>query len=551
MKKLFSALMFSLLLYGLAAQLLLEGTSFGAKPKKPAPEKALEVITVQHPPAKYTASSDLLLLQGRLKPLGKMIALTVNGKKVFQKEEGRFEAALILKTGKNLVRVKALEPSGRQETVERKLLRVIKYPDMEEFYMGRPHWARKVISEMATAGMIEAFPDGNFMPDELVTRGEFATWLCRAKALPLGQLSYTLLPDVPPAHWRSPYIYAVLGKGYMEPLPDGLFGIDEPLSRSDAAYYLTRAVGIRTVLEHSQAATIEAYLNLVKEKNFEAAIQEGYIIGVSQREKIYDISRNMTRAEAVNMISRIKEARNRISFVYDWGKGFDERSLCAVNTAPVVLAKASPEAVYADGVTAVGLYAKIASERGTSEVVVVKADMRQLGGPADAVMYDDGTHGDAVAGDGIFSLTFPVKAEIPAGVKNIQVTAVNKWGLSSTSGARLRVFALNRPPVILSSLSYPFAVKPGAMAVLAVRVEDPDGALDIDSVRADLSALGGAAEEPLFDDGTRGDVKKGDLIFMKEVKIPTGVKSSSIAIPVVVRDKRGGAAEGQINLDIL
>ncbi|GEM_PF-677210 len=551
MKKLFSAFLLSLPVCGLAAQVFFQAPGLAANPKKPVAEKPLDVIAVQHPPAKYSASNDLVLLQGNIKPTGKAIVLTVNGKKVLQKQDNRFEAALILKSGKNLARITASDPSGKRQTIESKLLRIIKYPDMEELYMGRPHWARKIVSEMATAGIIEAYPDGSFMPDEMVTRGEFATWLCRAKALPLGQFSYTLLADVPAAHWRAPYIYAVLGKGFMMPLPGGQFGIDEPLSRADAGYYLTRAVGIDAVLERSQAATIEAYLGQVKKDYLETAIKEGYIIGVSQRAKVYDIDRNMTRAEAANMISRIKEARNRIIFVYDWSKGFDEKTQCAVNVAPVVTARTSPEAVYADGVTTVGLYAKVVAEGGTFEVVVVKADMRPLGGPSDAVMYDDESHGDALSGDGIFSLAFPIRTEIPAGQKNIQVTAVNKWGLSSTAGARLRVFALNRPPVILSSISYPFAVRPGGTAVLAVRVEDPDGASDIGSVRADLSALGGTAEEPLEDDGTGGDVKSGDLIFMKEIRIPAGTKGPSVSIPVVVRDKRGVEAQGQIKLDIL
>jgi len=551
MKKLFSALLFSLPVCGLAVQVLFQAPGLAAKPKKTTLDKPLEVITVQHPPAKYTASSDLVLLQGRIKPSNRSVLLTVNGRKVPQKENGRFEAALILRSGKNLARISALEASGKKQIVESRMLRTIKYPDMEELYLGRLHWARKVVSEMATAGIVEAFPDGSFMPDELVTRGEFATWLCRAKGLPLGQFSYTLLPDVPPEHWRSPYIYAVLGKGYMDPLPGGLFGIDEPLSRSDAGYYLTKAVGIQPVLEKSQSDTIEAYLDQVKKENLQAAIEEGYIIGISQRAKVYDIDRNMTRAEAANMISRIKEARNKISLVHDWSKGFDEKVLCEVNIAPAVTAKASPDAVYADGVTKVGLYAKVVSEVGTPEVVVVKADMRQLGGPADAVMYDDESHGDAAAGDGIFSLTFPVGTEIPAGAKIIQVAAVNKWGLSSSDTARLRVFALNRPPIILSSISYPFAVRPGGAAVLAVRVEDQDGASDIESVSADLSALGGTSKEILVDNGTSGDVKSGDLIFMKEIRVPSGIKSSSVPIPVVVRDKKGGASEGQIKLDIL
>lgn len=503
------------------------------------------------PKQQYISNENSIKMDGKILNAADVYLISINGRKLILEKGGYFRSALILNSGKNLAVLTVNRNDGKSENIFRKILRVVKYQDMENPPSGRPHWAKKIITELATAGIIEAFPDGRFMPDDLVTRGEFATWLCRAKGLSLEAVSGEALRDVPVSHWRAPYIYAMIKSGYIVPLTTDTFGIDEPLSRVDAAYSITKAVGLMPRFEASQAATIEAYLNELKSRTIETAIQEGYFVGVSNRFKMYDFSRDMTRAEAANLIARIKEARNRVSFVYDWKRGFDASTFCQVNSAPVVSAASTPEAVYADGKSSVTLFAKVQTAGGLPDIVVVKANLRAVDGPSDAVMYDDASHGDGVAGDAVFSLSFPVAANVSPGYKEFLLTAVNKWGLSASAKTRLWVYAKNNAPAIVSSLSYPFAVRPGGSAVLAVKVYDADGSSDIESVTADLSSLGGNSAELLSDSGTGGDVNKGDLIYMKEIKILAGLAIGKAVIPVSVRDKSGETDKNEIKLDII
>ena len=503
-------------------------------------------ITVSSPPNKYISPDNNIVIKGKISDPGNILSVRINGTKVLLEKGGLFTASLILSPGKNLAVVTAADKNGSSVNSKIKILHTVRYPDMDALYAGRPHWAKRVISDLATAGIIEAFPDGSFMPDDLVTRGEFATWLCRAKALTFE--SYVpVYADVPSVHWRAPYIYAASNKGYIEPLSKNVFGIDEPLSRIDAAYSITKAVGISVSIEANQASAIESHLTEVKTKIMDAAIDEGLIVGVSKRFKMYDFSRNITRAEAANLISRMSESKDRVAYVKDWAAGYGAASACRVNAAPQVRAYATPEAVYADGKSMVSLYAKVDA----SDLVIVKADLKRVDGPSDAVMYDDASHGDAVSADKIYSIAFPVSPGVAPGYKEFFVTAVNKWGLSSSSKARLWVYAPNNPPRILSSISYPFAVKPGAAVVLAVKVYDADGAQDIDSVWADLSAAGAAAVERLVDDATLGDVTREDLIYMKEIRIPLGIKTPKLTIPVFVKDKSGVTDKSTIELDII
>ena len=503
------------------------------------------------PQQKCISNQSSVKMDGKIANAAAVRSISINGKNLILEKSGYFRSALILNPGKNLAVLSIIKNDGSVTKIARKILRVIKYPDMEELYYGHPHWAKKIITDLATAGIIEAFPDGRFMPDDLVTRGEFATWLCRAKGILLEPVSSAKFRDVPAGHWRAPYIYAVTKKGYMGADSTDMFGIDEPLSRVDSAFAITKAVSLMSSFEAKQAATIEAYLKVLKKRMLETAVEEGYFIGVSNRFKIYDFSRDMTRAEAVNLIARIKEAKSRVNFVYDWGRGFDASSACPVNAALVLSAASTPEAVYSDGKSNVTVFAKVDTVDGLSDIVVVKVNLRQIDGPSDAVMYDDASHGDVLAGDAVFSLSFPINANTSPGYKEFLVTAVNKWGLSASSKARLWVYAKNNAPKILSSLSNPFAVKPGGSAVLAVKVYDADGGSDIESVTADLSSMGGGSKEVLFDNGTGGDVNKGDLTYMKEIKIPAVMPVGKTVIRVTVTDKSGESDKSDIKLDIL
>ncbi|MCB9854101.1 MAG: lamin tail domain-containing protein [Phycisphaerales bacterium] len=70
----------------------------------------------------------------------------------------------------------------------------------------------------------------------------------------------------------------------------------------------------------------------------------------------------------------------------------------------------------------------------------VTADLSQLGGSASQMLFDDGTNGDAVASDGIYSYDYAVPANAPLGIgREILVTLVDDQTRTSTGVARILV----------------------------------------------------------------------------------------------------------------
>jgi len=109
------------------------------------------------------------------------------------------------------------------------------------------HWAKSYIVKATSYGLMDVFPDHTFQPDEEITRGELASTINRiftvfSKPLTLDpvQASSVAFQDVPPENiYYRPVIAAYLA-GIMDKASDSEFGLDKPVSGSEAMEVLTK-----------------------------------------------------------------------------------------------------------------------------------------------------------------------------------------------------------------------------------------------------------------------------------------------------------------------
>jgi len=107
-----------------------------------------------------------------------------------------------------------------------------------------------------------------------------------------------------------------------------------------------------------------------------------------------------------------------------------------VESNPVITeAQAIPLSVRADGHAAVLFTAKIENPGRQEDLGEITIDLTSIGGESNVRMWDDGTHGDAMAGDRIFSVSVVPKAGISSGTKKLPVRASNIYG--GTSGGEI------------------------------------------------------------------------------------------------------------------
>ena len=116
-------------------------------------------------------------------------------------------------------------------------------------------------------------------------------------------------------------------------------------------------------------------------------------------------------------------------------------------------------------------------------------------------------------------------------------TAQNQCNLGSTLSA--------------SGAANPSTVSPGGTTLLTVRVfpatTPPSTGI---SVVANLSSIGGSANQQFYDDGTHGDVTAGDNVFSFQITIPATQAGGNLTLPVIVTDAQGRTVNTSINLVI-
>ncbi|WP_409345199.1 S-layer homology domain-containing protein [Paenibacillus sp. MBLB4367] len=153
--------------------------------------------------------------------------------------------------------------------------------------------------EQPARGYVSGYPDGNFKPDDNMTRAELAALLAKAVHRD-GTQTTGKFDDLPDSHWAFAAIGRVASMGLMTGYPDGGFRPDAPVTRAEMAVIAAKlTVGKESARQISfpditghwaenaiLAATVAGYLN-------------GYEDGTFRPEK------RLSRAEAVVIINKM------------------------------------------------------------------------------------------------------------------------------------------------------------------------------------------------------------------------------------------------------
>lgn len=102
-----------------------------------------------------------------------------------------------------------------------------------------------------------------------------------------------------------------------------------------------------------------------------------------------------------------------------------------------------------------------------------------------------------------------------------------------------------------SAAANPNTISPGGTTLLTVRVfPATDPASTGISVVGNLTAIGGAANQQFFDNGTNGDVTAGDNVYSFQIQIPAAQPGGNVIIQTTVTDAQSRTANSNINLTI-
>lgn len=107
------------------------------------------------------------------------------------------------------------------------------------------HWAEKDILSLHSMDIISGFDDGNYYPDDPITREQFAVLLAKSLDVPLYDMKNIIIQDVPNSHWSYPYISTLLNLHVINDVKE--FSPNKNLLRKDLATWIARAAKIKSL----------------------------------------------------------------------------------------------------------------------------------------------------------------------------------------------------------------------------------------------------------------------------------------------------------------
>ncbi|PKM77212.1 MAG: hypothetical protein CVU90_08665 [Firmicutes bacterium HGW-Firmicutes-15] len=96
------------------------------------------------------------------------------------------------------------------------------------------------INYLSNRKILSGFPDGNFHPEEGLTRAQAAVVLVKATGLETPAVTETGFPDVQADHWAAANIAAATKVGYLKGFPDGTYKPEDKLTRAQGIALIMR-----------------------------------------------------------------------------------------------------------------------------------------------------------------------------------------------------------------------------------------------------------------------------------------------------------------------
>lgn len=198
------------------------------------PEKHDFFVAIDFPQDKTVHYKDEIRFIGKISK--HLRGIQINGTSIYVDSENHFANAVKLKSGKNLVKVLAKSKAGDDLTYTARILRLVTFPDLTKQIK-----ERREIEFLATLGVLDGDNDGNFYPDKPVTRRYIAKTIVKLKKFAVDRNATSIFPDVANSDPDAGYIQAALENGLMFAYPDGNFKPDQALTLSEALFLLNNA----------------------------------------------------------------------------------------------------------------------------------------------------------------------------------------------------------------------------------------------------------------------------------------------------------------------
>jgi len=182
------------------------------------------------------------------------------------------------------------------------------------------HWAQSDIMVMTELGIAGGVTEDSFGPNGLVTRAQFAAFLIRSLRIAEANPAAGRFSDVSPADWHYGAVEAAWAAQLVGGYPDGKFRPDQPITRSEIAVMVVRALTHQAASPVSLTSPEVLLAARFTDWTFIATWARGAVAQAVEANIVkgregsrFAPLENASRAEAVVMLNRMLSNTGRLS----------------------------------------------------------------------------------------------------------------------------------------------------------------------------------------------------------------------------------------------
>jgi hypothetical protein len=172
------------------------------------------------------------------------------------------------------------------------------------------YWAKEDIEYLATAGVINGYPDKTFRPDKTLSRSEMVTLLVKTTG-PEDEFEKSSFSDVSETYWAKKYIDIAVQKGWVQGYPDNTFKPGKDVSRAEAITILAKFDQLKT----DKKTTLSKFYDITAIHwafdSINLAKEAGWLEYI--KEKDFYPNRGVSRAEAAHVLSKTSFGKAKIA----------------------------------------------------------------------------------------------------------------------------------------------------------------------------------------------------------------------------------------------
>lgn len=286
--------------------------SYGIWRKKPQ----IDPIVITSPKDKSILYDEKVKVTGLINDNNIKKIMINRSEAAFIKNTNNFEVEIPLTITKNPILAEGLNSQGKIiATCKVRVLRLLTFKDLEATY-----WAKNPVEYLATLGIVNGYPDRTFRPLGWINRAEFITMMVRIKGITVEAVTQKPFKDVEIKHWAAGYIKIGTTMGFVKGYPDGTYGPSRRINRAEGVSVAARfaALGLEGPVYEAPFADIPGRHWAIKE--IYAAKSAGLLKYLEGQP--FEPSKDLTRGETSEILSRTKYVSDKVDLLLDWGKGY-------------------------------------------------------------------------------------------------------------------------------------------------------------------------------------------------------------------------------------